>query len=170
MIRTLALLVIAAMVAGCSPWGGAPDEERDTSDEPAATATVEEEALEEGQVDATQVEVQEVNDSGISGVALVSPSDAGDSVTIELRLDQSRDTHGVAVRPGSCEDAAASGGASEVIAGATSYTLSDVRDGTMEDEATLPEEIVSTGSYALLVFEGEDVDGGVAACAQVEVE
>lgn len=71
---------------------------------------------------------------------------------------------------GSCDDAVDGSVTDEVIGEAASYTLADIEDGSMRDTAKLPDDIVKSGTYSLLVYDGPDVDGDIAACVDVEVD
>lgn len=172
-LSALALTLLALLLmAGCSPTDAKdePDSEakRDAPEEPAAT--VQEEDLQEGDVEEEALELEEVEDSGITGEVRIEPAD-GDGVEVRVQLDgEEPGTHGIEVRLGSCAEALDPDAAGALLEGATSYTLADIEDGEMRDTAKLPDDIVKAGTYSLVVYEGEDVEGDLAACVDVEVE
>ncbi len=168
LLRFVLLTCAAVLLAAC---GGNDDEgsssdASDASDDP--VATVEESDIEDGDVETEEFELQEIGDSGLSGTATIEPGD-GDSLRITIELDDDTDTHGVEARYGSCEEAVDPGAVDDLVGSVATFTLTDIEDGRMEAEAELPDEVVREGSYSLVVYEGEDVDGNIAACAQVEV-
>lgn len=172
--RTLGVLLCACAAAGCG-WTNDADTTDDGRQAPGATTpTLEEGDVQAGDVDETMLELEEVGDSGISGTARVTPGE-GDALSITVELDEGHEqTHGIEARVGSCADATQqdddAAAAEQLLAQASSYTLADIEDGQMQDEATLPDEIVSGGTYSLVVYAGPEVEGDVAACADVEVE
>ena len=106
----------------------------------------------------------------MTGTVRIEPGE-GDAVEIDVRLDDdSPGTHGIEARMGSCAEALDSGAAQELLEDAAGYTLADIEDGVMHDSAKLPEDIVSAGTYSLVVYEGPEIDGDIAACVDVEVE
>jgi hypothetical protein len=171
------VLLVASMAGGC----GADDikqdvkgdqasdkAQHDAPDEPAAT--VEEGDLKEGDVDATSLDLEELDDSGVTGTASITPASDG-RVGIEIQLDDlADDTHGVEARIGSCADALDQDPGEGVLDDATSFTLADIEQGTMHDDAKLPDDLVSKGTYTLLVYDGPDVEGDIAACVDVKVD
>lgn len=169
--RTLAvttLLLVALLAGGCSDRDAADDEaKQDAPTEPATT--VDESELEEGDVEPTDLTLEEIDGSGVRGTVRIAPAD-GDALDIRVELEgDPNPTHGIEARVGPCADAVAGDLADEVIGDAASFTLADIEDGTMHDTATLPEDIVSEGTYTLLVYAGDGTDGDVAACVDVDV-
>lgn len=166
----LAMLLALGMVLGGCDLGGSDDSDGSEAAKEREEETVDEEALKEGDVEPREFELEEVDGSGIFGTASVGPGEDG-AIEVEIELEgEFDDTHGAEARMASCDDPGSSGSAGDLLEGATAYTLADVEDGTMRDEAKLPDELVSKGTYSLVVYEGADVDGEVAACAEVEVE
>lgn len=167
----LLVMVTALAATGCGGSGsdadGSGSGQEDGQEQ--SSTTVDEQDVEDGDVEETELPLEEVDDSGVTGTVRIGPTE-GDALSIEVTLDEGEGTHGVAARIGSCDDAIDPGAADSLVEGATSYTLADVEDGSMQDEATLPEELISEGTYALVVYDGSDVEGDVAACAEVEVE
>lgn len=140
----------------------------DAPDEPAAT--VDEEEVEQGDAEATDLPLEELEDSGVTGTARIGPAKDG-KVRIDIALDDAAgQTHGVEARLGSCSDALDQDPGEGVLDDATSYTLADIEDGQMRDDAKLPDKLVSEGTYTLLVYEGEEVEGDVAACVDIKVK
>lgn len=169
LVRMLILLAVVMVVAGCGGTDDPADERAAESapDEPAAQ--VDEEDVEGGDIDAETLDVESVDDSGIEGRVRISPGD-GDALRLEVELDGDHEpVHGIQARMGSCEDALAPGAMDELIGDAAGYTLPDVEDGTMETDVELPEDLISEGTYTLLVHAGEDLDHAVVACADVEI-
>lgn len=173
--RSVLLVSAGILFAACGgsddadPGSGSSDSGAETSTTETETATVAEEDVEEGDVDSQEVELAEVGDSGISGTVEIS-GDEG-SLALAVELDEGHDdTHGIEARKGSCDGVADPGAVDSVLGEVATYTLPDIEDGSMETDEPLPEDVVSEGTYALVVYDGEDLDGDVAACAQVEVE
>jgi hypothetical protein len=166
------LVALAALLGGCGlNDDSGPDQSNEKTDAPSEpAATVEESDLEAGDVDESSLELEEVGGSGISGTARIEPAE-GDRISISIELDgEDTGTHGVEAHLGRCADALDPGAAQEFLDEAASYTLADVEDGEMHDDAKLPDDIVSEGTYSVLVHEGADLDSDIAACVDVEVE
>lgn len=170
LLRSLVVLLVVLVAAGCSTDDD-PDQGSSRTDAPDTPATtVEEDELEEGDVDEGELELEEVEDSGVTGTVRIEPGE-GDAFDIDVRLDaDDSGTHGIEARMGSCAEALDPGAAQELLEDASSYTLADIEDGEMRDSAKLPEDIVSQGTYSLVVYDGPDVEGDIAACVDVEVE
>lgn len=143
--------------------------ESESGSETTETATVAEENVEEGKIDSQEVELAEVDESGISGTVELSGEEGRLSLVVELD-EGYEDTHGLEARKGSCDDVVDPGAVDTVLAEVATYTLPDIEDGSMETDEPLPEDVVAEGTYALVAYDGADLDGDVAACAQVEVE
>lgn len=177
--RSVLLVSAGLLLTAC---GGAEERDAGSDDESSGetttsenadeteTATVAEEDVEEGDVEAEEVELVEVDGSGISGTVELSATEGG-RLSLAVELDEGHeDTHGIEARRGSCDDVADPGAVDSVLSEVSTYTLPDVEDGSMETDEPLPEEVVSDGTYALVVYDGEDLDGDVVACGEVEVE
>lgn len=177
--RAAIVLSAALLLTACGPFGsdegasGGGSSEGETtsqSEGETETTTVAEEAVEEGEVDEREVELAEIGDSGISGTVTIAAGDGG-KLSLMVELDDGyAATHGLEAQKGSCDDVADPGALDAVVSEVATYTLPDIEDGSMETDKGLPEDVVSEGTYALVVYEGEDVDGEPAACAEVEVE
>lgn len=173
--RSVLLVSAALLLAACGgsedgEAGSGSESDRETSTSETETTTVAEEDVEEGDVEAEEVELVEVGDSGISGTVELSAGDDG-RLSLAVELEEGHDaTHGIEARRGSCDEAADPDAGGGLLSDVATYTLPDIEDGSMETDKPLPEDLVSDGTYALVVYDGEDLDGDVAACAEVEVE
>ena len=169
-VACLLTAALALVGAGC----GAADEDdpadarKDAPTEPATT--VDEDDLEEGDVDTGELRLEDVDDSGVTGTVRIEPG-VGDELDIEVELDgEATGTHGIDARLGSCAEALDPGAAQELLEDSSTYTLADIEAGSMHDTVTLPEKLVSEGTYSLAVHDGADVDSDIVACVDVEVE
>jgi hypothetical protein len=164
-------LAIAAAAGGCAVGDGSDDQAESRKDAPTEPATtVEEGELEQGDVDTGELRLEDVDDSGVTGTVRIEPGE-GDRLDIKVELDgEQTGTHGIDARLGSCAEALDPGAAQALLEDASTYTLADIEDGSMEDSVKLPDDIVSEGTYSLAVHEGAGVDGDIVACVDVEVE
>ncbi len=168
-LRIFLVVCMTLLVAGCG-GGSDPEDERAAEDAPdGPAAQVDEADVEDGDIDAETLDLEAVDDSGIDGRIRISPGD-DDTLRLEVELEGDFEaTHGIQARMGSCKDAVAPDAVDDLLGDAAGYTLPDVEDGTMETDAKLPEDLVSEGTYTLLVHAGEDLDEAVVTCADVEV-
>jgi hypothetical protein len=162
--RCIALSAAVLLAAGCGAGNGngQQDAASTSEDRDDATITVDQDELVEGEVDSREVLLRQVDGSGIEGTVELDAGE-GDSIRIRVELEgDASSTHGLQARSGSCDD--------DPVGPLSSYTLPPVEDGSMETEVSLPSAVVGEGSYSLVVYDGEDVDGDIVACGEVEVE
>ena len=161
--RILLLLAVALIAAGC---GG--DEEQDAAqdattaltDTAGAVETLEdavteaEEALEDVGI---TLDLDEQNDSGITGTATLSPTSDG-QVEVEIELDGSEGgPHPAHIHQGSCAD----------LDPNPAFPLEDVVDGRSKTTVEVDVADLSADEYAINVHESPENAANYVACGDV---
>ena len=161
--QILLLLAVALIAAGCGSdedEDAAQDAATALTDTAAAEETLEdvmteaEEALEDVEV---TLDLQEQNDSGITGTATLSPTSDGE-VEVELEVDGSEGgPHPAHIHKGSCAD----------LDPDPAFPLEDVVDGRSETTVDVDIAELTADEYAINVHESEENAANYVACADV---
>jgi Cu/Zn superoxide dismutase len=161
--RILLLLAAALIAAGCGSdddEDAAQDAATALTDTAAAEETLEdvmteaEEALEDVEV---TLDLQEQNDSGITGTATLSPTSDGE-VEVELEVDGSEGgPHPAHIHKGSCAD----------LDPDPAFPLEDVVDGRSETTVEVDIAELTADEYAINVHESPENAANYVACADV---
>lgn len=161
--RMVLLLAVALIAAGCGD-----DEDQDAvedaatvlTDTTAAEETVEdvlteaEEALEDVEL---SLDLEEQNDSGITGTATLSPTSGGE-VEVEIELDGSEGgPHPAHIHEGSCAD----------LDPNPAFPLEDVVDGRSETTVDVDIADLTADEYAINVHESPENAANYVACADI---
>ncbi|MCW2955429.1 MAG: hypothetical protein JWO69_298 [Thermoleophilia bacterium] len=159
---TVIILFVLLVAAGCG--GGDGVEPTTPTGEPAPTPTVAEAEIEEGDV-GTSFDLLEMEGSGVTGtVRVASTDDAKLKVQVELPGDTA--VRAVASAMGGCSDAGDEGG---LTGAATTFELPDTEAGASQATVDPPDELVSEGTYSIIVYESDSPDSTPVACAEVAV-
>ena len=163
LMRMLLLLAVAFIAAGC----GSDDDEDAAQD--AATAltdtTSAEETIEDVLTEAEEaladvavaLDLQEQNDSGITGTATLSPTSDG-AVEVELELDGSEGgPHPAHIHRGSCAD----------LDPNPAFPLEDVVDGRSDTTVDVDIADLTADEYAINVHESPENASNYVACADI---
>ena len=161
--RILLLLAVALIAAGCGSdedEDAAQDAATALTDTAAAEETLEdvmteaEEALEDVEV---TLDLQEQNDSGITGTATLSPT-SDSELEVELELDGSEGgPHPAHIHKGSCAD----------LDPDPAFPLEDVVDGRSETTVEVDIAELTADEYAINVHESPENAANYVACADV---
>lgn len=161
--RILLLLVVALIAAGCGSdddQDAAQDAATALTDTTSAEETIEEvlteaeEALEDIDV---SLDLQELNDSGITGSATLSPTSDGE-VAVELEVDGSEGgPHPAHIHEGSCAD----------LDPEPAFPLEDVVDGRSETTVDVDIDDLTASEYAINVHESPENPSNYVACADI---
>jgi hypothetical protein len=161
--RILLLLAVALIATGCGSdddEDAAQDAATVLTDTAAAEETVEdvlteaEEALEDVEV---TLDLQEQNDSGITGTAVLSPTSDGE-IEVELEVDGSQGgPHPAHIHKGSCAD----------LDPDPAFPLEDVVDGRSETTVDVDIAELTADEYAINVHESPENAANYVACADV---
>lgn len=161
--RILLLLAVALVAAGCGS-----DDDQDAvqdvttalTDTAGAQETLEEvlteaeEALEDAEL---TLDLQEQNNSGITGTATLSPTSDGD-VEVELEVDGSEGgPHPAHIHKGSCAD----------LDPNPAFPLEDVVDGRSQTTVDVDIADLTIDEYAINVHESPENAATYVACADV---
>ncbi len=148
-------LALVALTAAC----GSDDDEDDAAG--ATTALTDTEGLtdelDDALEDALTLDLQEQNDSGITGEVEFSPTSEGD-VEVEIELDGSQGgPHPVHIHEGTCAD----------LNPAPAFPLTDVVDGRSETTVDVDISELTASEYAVNVHESAENADVYVACADV---
>ena len=151
-------LALVALTAAC----GSDDDEDDAAG--ATTALTDTEGLtdeldeaEDALEDALTLDLQEQNDSGITGEVEFSPTSEGD-VEVEIELDGSEGgPHPAHIHEGTCAD----------LNPAPAFPLTDVVDGRSETTVDVDISELTASEYAVNVHESAENADVYVACADV---
>ena len=151
--RLLSSLSIASLLIAACAAGGGGTATRGNPSQAAATAG----ATTGGTEQAVEVQLAELNDSGVSGTATVTDLGNGTlrvEIDVEAGGNEAMPAH---IHPGTCEE----------LDPAPQYPLSDVEDGTSttEIEATLAS--VQTGEFAINLHESTEAVETYTACGDI---
>jgi Cu/Zn superoxide dismutase len=161
--RILLLLAVALIAAGCGSdddQDAAQDAATVLTDTTSAEETIEdvlteaEDALEDVEV---SLDLQEQNDSGITGTATLSPTSDGE-VEVELEVDGSEGgPHPAHIHKGSCAD----------LDPNPAFPLEDVVDGRSETTVDVDIDDLTADEYAINVHESPENASNYVACADI---
>ena len=149
-------LALVALTAAC----GSDDDEDDAAG--ATTALTDTEGLTDELDDALEdaaltLDLQEQNDSGITGTATLSPTSDGE-VEVEIELDGSEGgPHPAHIHEGTCAD----------LNPAPAFPLTDVVDGRSETTVDVDISELTASEYAVNVHESAENADVYVACADV---
>jgi hypothetical protein len=149
-------LALVALTAAC----GGDDDEDDAAG--ATTALTDTESLTDDAEDALEgasltLDLQEQNDSGITGEVEFSPTSEG-AVEVEIEVDGSEGgPHPAHIHEGSCAD----------LNPAPAFPLSDVVDGRSETTVDVDLSELTASEYAVNVHESAENADVYVACADV---
>jgi Cu/Zn superoxide dismutase len=163
LMRMLLLLAVALIAAGCGSdedQDAAQDAATALTDTTSAEETIEdvlteaEDALEDVEV---SLDLEEQNDSGISGTATLSPTSDGE-VEVELEVDGSDGgPHPAHIHQGSCAD----------LDPNPAFPLEDVVDGRSETTVDVDIADLTADEYAINVHESPENASNYVACADI---
>jgi hypothetical protein len=156
----LTILTLAAVTfAGCGS-DDEQDEAREATTVLTNTTTDTDEALDEAEEaleDALTLDLQEQNNSGITGTVAFGPTSEG-TVEVEIELDgSSGGPHPAHIHPGSCAN----------LDPVPKWPLENVVNGRSKTEIEVSTEDLLAGEYAVNVHESPENADNYVACADV---